>query len=352
MMEDWEWYNIIPARISLVCSGLIVIHILYLFYFSSMNLKPFHITSLLMSCLDLIQNLGYAIPLSCPYAVSMLLFGCLSKATIMPGFMYYLYLLLYHQGIDKNLLFWKFISFCLISFLIPITSVIFLSTYSDYLNSLCDQNNFADNIHSPIGQSLNDLIFLLAIIIPCLIGYVVFVYFILLVIWKIGYAVLSQVGRLFVYRFTLGLLIYTFGAIPGVYFLILYTFNIQSDRIFTLGIKMSGVCLCSLGFLYAIFYFLNIPTVVSCLIRATPSSKPPTNERTTLGELVHLPALSEPIILSENYRFSSASSPLLLSLTSNSSPSFSSTSPAPAKTIRQSELSFVELLFNRKNADR
>lgn len=320
-----------------------------------MNLKPFHITSLLMSGLDIIQNVGYAIPLSCPYAIGLLLFGCVSKATIMPGFMFYLYLLLHHQGIDKNLLFWKFISFCLISFLIPTSSVIILSTYSDYLNDLCDQSNFADTIHSPIGQSLEDLIFLFAIIVPCLIGYVIFVYFILLVIWKIGYAVLSQVGTLFVYRFTLGLLIYTIGMIPGAYILVLYIFNIQSDQIFTLGVKISGVCLCSLGFLYAIFYFLNIPIVVSCLVwrsNPTPSSKPPTNERTTLGELVHLPALSEPIILSENYRFSSASSPLLRSLASNSSPSFSSTSTATANAKRQSELSLVELLFNRKDADR
>jgi hypothetical protein len=354
-MLDWEWYNIIPARISLTSSALVMIHILYLFFSGSINLKPFHITSLIMSFLDIIQNLGYAIPVSCHYAVGLLLFGCVSKSIIIPGFIFYLYLLLYHQILDKDLLFWKFVSYCLLSFLIPTTSIIILSNYSDYFNDLCDQGNFSDRIHSPIGHTLNELIFLFTIIIPCTIGYSIFVYFILLVIWKIGYDTLSQIGTRFVYRFTLGLIIFSFGMIPGVYILILYLFNIQSDQIFTQCIKISGVCLCSLGFLYAIFYFLNVPIVVSCLVRVShpstnnTSSAPRTKERTTLGELVHQPVLSEPIILSDNYRWSSAS-PLLPFPIRDSSSSSLSSAPTP-KTTRQSELSLVNFSSYEKDSN-
>jgi hypothetical protein len=342
---DWEWFNIIPARISLPSSVFVITHILYLFYSGFINLKPFHITSLLMSFLDILQNLGYAIPLSCNYALGFILFGCVSKATIIPGFVYYLYLLLHHPIIDKNVLFWKFVFYSLVSFLVPTTSIIILSTYSDYFHYLCDHNHFTDTIHSPIGSSTNDLILLFTIILPCTVGYSIFVYFIILVIKKIGSETLSQIGSGFAYRFTLGLFIFTVGMIPGIYILVLYIFNIQSDKVFTQCIKISGVCLCSLGFLYAVFYFSNVPTVVSCLVSiatlgtATNTSRDPrTRERITLGEALHQPALSEPIILSENYRFSSASSPLLRSSAPTLTPDGSS---GNLHLNRQSELPLV-----------
>lgn len=346
---DWEWYNIIPARISLISSLLVILHIIYHYYYGYIHLKPFHITSLLICLLDLIQDIGYAIPLSCHYSISFLLFGCLNKAIIIPGFIFYLYILLSHPNsiLNKTLLFSKFLLFTVLSFILSLLSLLILSLYGNYFNNLCDSNQFTNHIQSPIEYTTPGYIFLFTIIIPCTIGYIIFIYFIICIISKIGINTIYQVSNQMFLRFLLGLIIFTIGMIPGIYILLLYIFNIQSNKIYTECVKISGICCCSLGFLYAIFYSLNIP------IRVTTSQHHLSthSKDTNFGELVHQPLLSIPIIISENYRFSSTTTLSLIHhhhpsdiLPNLSSPSIA-TNNGSKISIRLSELPLMKLSF-------
>ncbi len=52
---------------------------------------------------------------------------------------------------------------------------------------------------------------------------------------------------------------FSVGIISGGFFLVLYLGNIQSDQIFIICIKVTGICLCVQGILYLFFYFLNVP---------------------------------------------------------------------------------------------
>jgi hypothetical protein len=368
---EWQWYNIIPARISLVSSIIVLLHISISFYVGVIHLKPFHITSILICSLDLIQDLGYAIPLPCPYAIGFLLFGCVSKAIIITAFFFYLYLLLFYQIINKDLLFWKFVIFSCLSFCIPISSLIILSLDGQYYNYLCQENNFATKIQSPVGYTSSGLIFLFTIIVPCSLGYLIFLYLIIFVIKKIGYQTIStRMTKDILLRFIFSLFIFTIAMIPGVYILILYIMNIQDDQIYQQAVEISGLCLCSLGFFYSLFYFSNISFSIHSwccslcdydttsqrirnLEQPILETSKRNDERENLGTLLDQPMLSEPIIISESYlRRSSASAissrPMIhSSVISQSLSSSTSHGGGVARgSLRQSELALVKISFH------
>jgi hypothetical protein len=345
-MLAWQWYSIIPARVSLASSLIVLLHITVSFYTGTTHLKPFHLTSIILCLLDLIQDIGYAIPLPCPYGGGFMMFASLSKEIIVTGFIYYLYLVLFHQILDKELLFRRFVTCCCFSLLLPSLALVFLSLDGTYFSTHCSHSDFATDIESPVGYNSYGLLFLLAILLPSTLVYLIFLYLIISIIWKVGLAKISQIGTEIASRFLLSLLIFTVAMVPGVYIVILYLFNLTSDHLYLQCVKISGLCICSLGFFFAVFYFSNVS--IFCYFGKNMTEEgqiisPNYREKITLAALLRQPILSEPIIISEMYSSQSGASTVASSPSIHHSNASHSINRSEGTTgeLRQSEIPFV-----------
>jgi hypothetical protein len=339
--------------VSLAASFIVLLHITLSFYTGTTHLKPFHLTSLIFCSFDLLQDIGYAIPLPCPYACGSMIFGSLIKEIITTAFIYYLYLVLFHQILDKELLFRRIVICCCFALLLPSLALVFLTLDGTYFSTHCSNADFAPEIHSPVGYDSSGLLFLLAILLPATLVYLIFLYLIISIIWKVGLATISQIGTQIAARFFLSFLIFTVAMVPGVFVVILYLFNLKSDHLYLQCVKISGLCLCSLGFFFALFYFSNVP-IFFCNFGKSKAKEqgqiisPKYNnerrgEETSLASLLRQPILSQPIIISEMCSSRSSASAAVSHATSPLiSHSINHPSQGGLGELRQSEIALVK----------
>ncbi len=150
---SWLEYFTIPSRISFISSSFLIAHIFLSFYFRSHSLKPFQLFSILISLVDLIQDIGYAIPLHCNLTVGLLMFGCLTKTTVFPSFIMYMYYLMLGNSAERDIIFWRFVYLGLVSLIVPLASLFFLWLFGDFFDDICTENDFPKHLESPIAQN-------------------------------------------------------------------------------------------------------------------------------------------------------------------------------------------------------
>jgi hypothetical protein len=270
------------------------------FLFNSMDLKPFHLFSVLLCIIDLIQGIGYAIPLSCQYSPQLLIFGCIGKVILAAWFIFFLSLSLAMTGdgigmrsmtgmggignmrekyfeMTKT----KFLIGCGISLLFPTILTTLMSELSNYQDFLCDGDEYSTNLDRKITKRMIIMVET-CLVIPVLLSVILFGYlsrFILMKIWRLSQSPATQKVIL---GFCICALLLLVGTIPVCALTIFVIKEVENPLYHWLVV--SGVCVCSEGFLYLGYYFFNNPPCPSKLQLVPPP---------TIGEILQRPSWSE-----------------------------------------------------------
>lgn len=263
-------------------------------------MKPFHIFSFLLCVVDIVQDIGLAVPVHCNFALGLLLVGCVAKVTLAAWFvtlMYFLTSTVSTTQLDR--IFRHFVSIGFVCGLIPLLSGLFLWMFGDFWDEVCDRSNFAHDLRSPV-TTRTAIVFSFCIILPATISYTLFISIIVLMIRKLGVVQVTSIVTQMKLRFIFSGMMFGIGMIPGILAIIIFIFSHHATDPFIDWVRITGICICSQGFFYLILFFLNIPltdifprTAKQKLVVASPNLSPP-----ALGQLLHQPAWSESWIVS------------------------------------------------------
>lgn len=302
---SWAQWLIIPSRISLAASSVILLHILISFFSGYLEIKPFHLFTLLMCVIDLLQDTPYSIPADCSISTAFFLFGCISKTLIAATFVGYMNHRMSYSVVAREVFLRQFLYIGIISFIFPAISIFLMVNQTGNFHDICDGDGFDANLESPIAHSTRGIMFFFAVETVPTIGYSIFVYSSFSIIRKVGFDVFWKVDPMMGCRFILSQCIFTIGVAPCLFMAILFLSNDHSGRKYTIFMKLVGLCNGLQGFYYFIFYFLEIPLkAVQCILKTNDKSRD--NTPPTFGQLVHQPTWSEPIVTLSNFRSSFA----------------------------------------------